>query len=81
MSALGITHKLMRTATRTHTYAILGAGGVERPAERTTYERTCLCGQVFVASTELQSIGQYLAHLPKPTVTTKGANDEQAAAR
>lgn len=76
MSTGVLTHKLMRVATRTKTVEIMHRGGVVEPVELVTHERTCLCGQVFVADSELVSVGRYLAHLPKPKAQTQEGGHE-----
>lgn len=75
MSTGLLTHKLMRVAKRDRQTEVMHKGGKLEVVERTTWERTCLCGRVFVGGSELLSIGYFLAHLPKPETAQGGHGD------
>lgn len=64
-----ITHRLIRVARRDKATEVMHRGGVCELVELTTWERSCSCGRVFVGTSELLSVGYFLAHLPKPKLS------------
>lgn len=76
MTMTMITHRLIRAVRRDAATEVMHKAGVLELVTRTSYERTCLCGRVFRGDTELQAIGYFLQHLPKPKAPTEGAPND-----
>lgn len=71
MSAVGVTHRLVRHCKRTEEGKFMREGAEPAPFTNVYYEASCACSRVFKAPTDLACSAAYLAHLPKPT-TGKG---------